>query len=129
GPVVGGTPWPGRLAGRRVRKALSGRPPPGTAPATASHLDIVAVVGGDEVGTHQQEDDTGGVEVLVNLPLPLARHGDIAVAPTPDDPLPFEDAKVLQQLPEERLVLVGVGEEDSTRPVGIGEAAIGGNSL
>lgn len=76
------------------------------------HLDVPAVVGVHEVGTDQQEDDPSCVEVPVNLPLPLGTRSDLAVVPVVDDPEPLEDAQGLQQLTAERLVLVGVGEED-----------------
>ena len=58
-------------------------------------LEVVAVVGGDEVGTDQQEDDPGGVEVLVDLPLPLGPRGNLPVVPAADDPGPLQDAQVL----------------------------------
>src|SRR5262245_61498682 len=50
--------------------------------------------------------------MVVNLPLPLGPGGNLAVVPVGDDAEPLEDAQVFYQLAEERLVLVGVGEED-----------------
>jgi len=68
-----------------------------------------------EVGTDQQEDDPGSVEMAVNLPLPFEPGGNLPVVPFADDPLPLEDASVLDQVAEERLILVGVGVEDFNR--------------
>ena len=52
--------------------------------------------------------------MVVNLPLPLGPRGYLAVVPVVDDPVPLEDAQVFEQLLEERLVLVGVGEKKTS---------------
>src|SRR5262249_27968035 len=58
-------------------------------------LGIPAVVRGNEVWADQQEDDRGGIQVLVNLPLPLGSRGYLPVMPVLDNPEPLEDTQVV----------------------------------
>ena len=50
----------------------------------ALHLDAVAVVGFDEVGTNEEKNDGGGVEVSFDLLLPILARYDHSVIPACD---------------------------------------------
>src|SRR5215208_6418381 len=77
----------------------------------AFELDVVAVVGGEEVRADQQEDDLRLLEPLVDLTLPVGAGADLPVVPLPDDALPAEDREVLLELVAELLVPVRVRVE------------------
>ena len=50
-------------------------------------LNIETIIGGEKIGADQQEDDSGGFEVIVNSVLPIRPCADIAVVPSCDEAL------------------------------------------
>ena len=50
-------------------------------------LNVAAVAGCEEVGTDQQQDNPGVLEVLADGPVPLGAGLDAAVVPAADDSL------------------------------------------
>lgn len=79
----------------------------------ARHLAVEAVIGGKEVGADEEEDHLGLAEVLVDLASPRVSGSDAAVMPTLEEALAFEEGEVDLQLVTERLVLVGIAEEEA----------------
>jgi hypothetical protein len=55
------------------------------------HFTIITVIRGNEIRTHQQEDDIGPFQVGVDLPPPLLAGGDQAVVPEFDKALTLEN--------------------------------------
>jgi hypothetical protein len=53
----------------------------------ALHLDVVAVVGCQELRADQQQDDAGRVEMLIDLATPFGARRDLPIVPGADDPL------------------------------------------
>ena len=54
------------------------------------HLLLVAIVGGEEVGADEQEDEPGLLQVGVDVVGPVVAGEDLAVVPGGDEMLPFE---------------------------------------
>ena len=75
------------------------------------HLDTVAEVRGYEVGAYKQEDDLRSLRCCMICGSNSA-PGDIAIVPGGDDVLAFEVTQVVVQFCAQRLILVGVGDED-----------------
>jgi hypothetical protein len=78
----------------------------------AHHLLLVAEVGGQEVGTDQQQDDVGRLELAIDLAPPLAPRLDVVVEPLGDQAVPPQHRHVLAQLPEHVHVGMAVRVED-----------------
>jgi len=68
------------------------------------HLPLVAIIGREEVGAHQQQNDVVGLDVPVDFPREILTSADPSVVPDLDDPLPLEQRKLLFDLIAQRLV-------------------------
>ncbi len=60
-------------------------------------LDVPAVVGGEEVGANEEEDDVGRLQVTSDLAVPLLAHDDLAVVPLRDHAVPLEEGEMRRQ--------------------------------
>jgi len=58
------------------------------------HLNVVAIIRVDKIGTDKQQDDTGRVQVLIDLPFPFSSRTDFAIMPFRDYVLAFQHGKV-----------------------------------
>jgi hypothetical protein len=76
-----------------------------------SHFNIIAVIRGDEIGAYQEEDNTGALQIVVDLPLPLQTGGDKAVVPEFDELLTLENFEMITQLLTELVIFVGIADE------------------
>src|SRR5438874_11232627 len=65
------------------------------------HLDTVAILGIHEVGTDEQENNLGGIEVLTDLVLPFASCANITIMPRRDEPLALQGPQVSLDLVEQ----------------------------
>ena len=74
--------------------------------------DVPEVIGGEEVGADEEQDEVGGVESIARFTGAIAPGGDLAIAPVGDDSFAFEQAEVLAQFIAPGFVLGGVGDED-----------------
>ena len=77
----------------------------------AHHLDVVAVIGGEKVGAHQEQDDVRAVKVVVDLSVQVLARADSAVVPSRDNAVATEPGEVLLELVAQRFVGVRIGEE------------------
>ena len=75
------------------------------------HLDVVAILGGDEIGTDQQQDDVGAVELVADLAVELVARSNAAVVPCGDRALTFEGGKMLLKLVSKILIRVRMGHD------------------
>ena len=82
------------------------------------HFGVVAVVGGEEVGADQEQDDVGGVEVGGDRVCPVGSGGDVAIVPGGDDALFGQQGEVGGEVVAQGFVFVGVGEEEGERSGG-----------
>jgi hypothetical protein len=73
------------------------------------HLDIEAVIGGQEIGADQQQYDVGFLEVLVDCLLPQIPGADLAVVPGSDQTLSLEQLQMFCQFVPKMFVTVGIG--------------------
>src|SRR5438552_19126820 len=76
------------------------------------HLSTVTEVGVDKVGAYEQEDDLLFIEVLDDVWLQFFSWFDISIKPGGDDVLSLEVCQVGVEFFAQRLILVGVGDED-----------------
>src|SRR5947209_8092763 len=74
----------------------------------ALHLDAIAVVGGQEVRAHQQENHGGPLQVSIYGLRPIGSGKNLTIMPSCDQPLSLQEAQVLFQFGAQRLVLVSV---------------------
>ncbi len=85
-------------------------------PAPARHrpleLDLVELVGGEEVGADQEQDDARLGHAALHLGAPVGAGADAATAPARDAPLALQQREVLLELLAEGLVLGRVTEEE-----------------
>nr|WP_259642657.1 hypothetical protein [Pseudomonas savastanoi] len=77
----------------------------------ARHFDVVAVVGCNEIGTHQKQNYFIGVDVLINGRIDLLASFDSSIMPSLNDPLPLEHGKLFFKLVSQCLVSMAVGEK------------------
>ena len=81
-----------------IHRSENHRDDPGVAGVVAlqraGHLQVVAVVGGEEVGADEKEDDGRAVQMRVDFAGPLIARADLAVVPRVDDALALEQAEV-----------------------------------
>ncbi len=111
---------PAQFAKRRilpVYRAQNNRDDAGLASLMAlqgsRHLFLVAVVGADEVGANEQQDDVGAVEVVVDFVGPLIARKDTAIVPGLDETLPLQQLQVGFELLAQDVVFVGVAVEQA----------------
>ena len=78
----------------------------------ADHLDVIAVVGCEEVRAHQEQHDVRGVELIVDLAVQFLTGANSAIMPSRDHVLAAEHGKMFLKLVSQRLVGVRVGEKD-----------------
>jgi hypothetical protein len=64
----------------------------------ALHLAAPAVIGSDEVGANQKQNDFGPVEHIVNSSPELTGRRNFAVVPRANDTLPLKRLEVLREL-------------------------------
>ncbi len=76
------------------------------------HFSTVTEVGGDKVGAYEQEDDLCCIEVLDDVWLQFFSWFDISIIPGGDDVLSLEVCQVGVEFFAQRVILVGVGDED-----------------
>src|SRR5690348_3783717 len=76
------------------------------------HLDAIAVVGVYKVWADQQQDDIGGVQMLLDLSFPFGTCADIAVIPDFDQPLSLERTQVRFEFVQQWFVFSSITEED-----------------
>jgi hypothetical protein len=75
------------------------------------HLPFVAVIGREEVGAHQQQNDVVGLDMPVDFFRKILTGTDPSVVPDLDDPLPLEQRKLLFDLVPQRLVGMRIREK------------------
>ena len=75
------------------------------------HLLAPAIVGGNEVGTDQQQDDVGRCQLPVYLSFPLVAGTDHPVVPFGDQLASTQEREMRFEFAAERLVAVRVGVE------------------
>jgi hypothetical protein len=80
------------------------------------HLDVDAIIGVQEVGAHQEQNDVGRFELSIDRASPRRAWKDLAVVPCLDQPVALKHAQVLLELNAIRIVLGRVTEEDPKRP-------------
>ncbi len=80
------------------------------------HLDLVAIIGGEEVDAHQEQNDVGVFQLFVNLSTPLLAGQDLSVVPHLDHTLSLEQRQILLEHDPLRVVFRCVAEEDLQRP-------------
>ena len=78
---------------------------------SASHLNIVAVVGGKKVRANQQEDDIGFFQFLTDLLMNVPSRFDPTVMPGADYALTTKSLKVLVQLLPILLIGMRIGNK------------------
>ncbi len=78
-------------------------------------LDAPAVLGGDEAGAHQQQDDVRRGQVPIDLLFPLLADVDVPIVPLGDHPAPAEESQVILQLAPQLLVLMRIRVEEADR--------------
>lgn len=76
------------------------------------HLHVIAIVGAQEIRTDQEQDDVGGVEMLIDLTSPFGSGADLLIVPPGDHVLPFEYRKVPLECDAEREVFARIGVEE-----------------
>ena len=75
------------------------------------HLDIEAVVRSQEIGTDQEQDDVGFLEVAVDRLLPEIAGTDLTVVPASYQALPLDQLQMLRQFVPQRFVAVRIRAE------------------
>ncbi len=80
----------------------------------ALHLDVIAVVGSDEVGADQQQNDVVDFDMLLNGTGKLLTRTDPPVMPGLDDPAASGGRAEFDLIPQ-RLVHMGVRKEQARR--------------
>ena len=60
----------------------------------ALHLHLVTVVGGEEVGADEQENDGGLVQVGINGVCPIGTWYNLAIIPGADNALTLQEAEM-----------------------------------
>ena len=78
-------------------------------------LDVVEVVGGEEIRAHEEQDHLGLFEVAIDRAAPLFAGADPAGAPAAHVALALQQREVRLQLPPKLFVLGGVTEENVDR--------------
>src|SRR5947209_5437395 len=74
-------------------------------------FDAVAVIGGNEVWTDQQQDDVSLVEMCINLGGPCSSSTDIAIVPLGNQSLPLKRTQMGSEPLAPVFILVGIGIE------------------
>lgn len=75
------------------------------------HLDIEAVIRSQEIGTDQQQDDVGFLEIAVDRLLPEIAGSDLTVVPASYQTLPLDQLQVLRKFVPQRFVTVRIRAE------------------
>src|SRR4051794_31072202 len=70
------------------------------------HFNVMAIVGGHEVGANQKQDDLGSVKVSIYLAGPLLSCTNLAVVPRVDHAFALEDSEVSLELVAKSFILV-----------------------
>lgn len=83
----------------------------------ACHLAAPAVIGRDEVGANQKQNDLGRFEDIIDGGPDLAARSDLSIMPRANGTLPLEGLEMLNELIMERLVSVRIGHENRQRAV------------
>jgi hypothetical protein len=78
-------------------------------------LDVVAVIGSQEVGADQQQNDVGCIQIFIDGARPFRSRRDPAVMPGMDHPLALQGGEVGAQIFTQLLIPVGVGVEEMKR--------------
>jgi hypothetical protein len=76
------------------------------------HLNVMAVIRGDEVRGHQQQDDVGPFELDPHSRVEVVAGPEAAIVPRLDQALTLHGREGDLQPVAQHLVLVRVGEED-----------------
>src|SRR2546422_11760062 len=76
------------------------------------HLATRTVVGGQEIGTNEQEDKRGTVQMRVDVLCLIRPRDDLATVPGCDEPLVSERAQMVLQLLKPPLILIGIEIKD-----------------
>jgi hypothetical protein len=79
------------------------------------HFDTVAVVGSDEVGADQKQDDMSRAHVSIDLVTPFLTSANAAVVPTDNQTVSSQQRKLLLEFVAQLLVFVGVRVKDFKR--------------
>lgn len=72
------------------------------------HFAVVAIVGREEVGADEQQDNVRGVQVVIDFVAKILPRLDSAIVPGVDEPLPLEGRQMLFQPVTQRLISVRV---------------------
>jgi hypothetical protein len=75
----------------------------------------VTVIGADEIGADEEEDDLGGLEVLMKDRSPLLPRANLLVVPAPDDAFSLERREMFPKLLAESRIVRRVRDEDVER--------------
>ncbi len=106
-----------QLRGCPVRRLEDHRNHPGFAAIVALegpfHLDVGAIVGGQERSAHQHQDDVGSGEILIDRSRPFLPGHDLAIVPGLNHALSLQRGEMIIQGLAQLLVLVGVGDEEA----------------
>src|SRR5262249_45287396 len=74
----------------------------------AAHFHIVAILGGEEVGADEQQNQVGGLQMIVNIARPFSATRDLAIMPDCNDTFTLQLAEMRQELVLQLCVFVGV---------------------
>ena len=78
----------------------------------ARHLQVIAIIGVQEVGAHQKKNDVGGIQVLVDPAMQLLPGRNPSVVPGRDHTLAEQSGKVLLKFVPQGFVGMRVRHED-----------------
>src|SRR6266581_1887927 len=76
------------------------------------HFSTITEITGHKISTYEQEDDLCCIEVLDDVWLQFFSWFDISIIPGGDDVLSLEVCQVGVEFFAQRVILVGVGDED-----------------
>src|SRR5580704_4531431 len=77
-----------------------------------SQLDVIAIVGSEEVSADEQEHNIRRFYVIINMTLPFDTGCDLPIVPSHDDIVPLERAEMRFEPVSHLLVFVRVAEKE-----------------